>query len=165
MCGFAKFYIPVCDNIFPSLVASLFSWRCLAASTSSFLHVAMNLCLLSFVGRSKVGDYFDTYKQYLKTTRIDCMKKINIRLLITYCQKESLVTTSMLFVYLYGQKYFIIYYLLLLLASFVRRWWVGLGSVLLVFLFFSSFLQLAPRGFRNWRWKLIQPHGIGVVFN
>ena len=34
---------PVCDNNFPSLVASLFSWRCLVASTSSFLHVAMNL--------------------------------------------------------------------------------------------------------------------------
>ena len=31
-----------CDNRFPSLVASLF-WRCLAASTSSFLHAAMNL--------------------------------------------------------------------------------------------------------------------------
>ena len=38
-----KFYTPVCDNKFPSLVASLFSWRCLAASTSSFLHAAMNL--------------------------------------------------------------------------------------------------------------------------
>ena len=33
----------MCDNNFPSLVASLFSWRCLAASTSSFLHAAMNL--------------------------------------------------------------------------------------------------------------------------
>ena len=31
------------DNTFPSLVASLFYWRCLAVSTSSFLHVAMNL--------------------------------------------------------------------------------------------------------------------------
>ena len=31
------------DNNFPSLVASLFSWRYLAASTSSFLHAAMNL--------------------------------------------------------------------------------------------------------------------------
>ena len=31
------------DNKFPSLVASLFSWRCLASSTSSFLHAAMNL--------------------------------------------------------------------------------------------------------------------------
>ena len=30
-------------NQFPSLVASLFSSRCLAASTSSFLHTAMNL--------------------------------------------------------------------------------------------------------------------------
>ena len=27
----------------PSLVASLFSWRCLAASTSPFLHAAINL--------------------------------------------------------------------------------------------------------------------------
>ena len=34
---------PVCDDKFPSLVASLFSWRSLAASTSSFLHAAMNL--------------------------------------------------------------------------------------------------------------------------
>ena len=33
----------MCDNTFPSLVASLFSWRCLAASTSYFLHAAMNL--------------------------------------------------------------------------------------------------------------------------
>ena len=33
----------VCYNNFPSLVASLFSWRCLAASSSSFLHAAMNL--------------------------------------------------------------------------------------------------------------------------
>ena len=33
----------MCDNNFPSLVASLVSWRSLAASTSSFLHVAMNL--------------------------------------------------------------------------------------------------------------------------
>ena len=38
---------PVCDNKFPSLVASLFSWRCLAASTSSFLYAAMNLRLPS----------------------------------------------------------------------------------------------------------------------
>ena len=43
-CGFAKFYTPpVCDSKFPSLVASLFSWRCLAASTSYFLHAVMNL--------------------------------------------------------------------------------------------------------------------------
>ena len=42
-CGFAKFYTPVYDNKFPSLVAFLFSWRCLATSTSSFLHAAMNL--------------------------------------------------------------------------------------------------------------------------
>ena len=41
--GFAKLYTPVCDNMFPSLVASLIYWRCLAASTSSFLHTAMNL--------------------------------------------------------------------------------------------------------------------------
>ena len=37
-----RFYASVCGNNFPSLVASLFSWRCLAASTSSFLHAAMN---------------------------------------------------------------------------------------------------------------------------
>ena len=41
---FAKFYASVCDYCkFPSLVASLFSWRCLAASSSSCLHAAMNL--------------------------------------------------------------------------------------------------------------------------
>ena len=34
-------------NNFPSLAASLFSWRCLAACTSSFLHAAMNLRPLS----------------------------------------------------------------------------------------------------------------------
>ena len=33
----------MCDNKFPRLVASLFSWQCLAASTSSFLHAAVNL--------------------------------------------------------------------------------------------------------------------------
>ena len=33
----------MCDNNSPSLVASLFSWRCLAASSSAFLHAAMNL--------------------------------------------------------------------------------------------------------------------------
>ena len=38
-----RFYTSVCDNNFPSLVASLFSWRCLAASTSSFLHAPTNL--------------------------------------------------------------------------------------------------------------------------
>ena len=32
-CCFAKFYASVCDSKFPSLVASLFSWRCLATST------------------------------------------------------------------------------------------------------------------------------------
>ena len=33
----------MCDNSFlPSLVSSLFSWRCLAASTSSFPNAAMN---------------------------------------------------------------------------------------------------------------------------
>ena len=37
----------MCENNFTSLVASLFSWRCLAASTSSFLHAAMNLHPLS----------------------------------------------------------------------------------------------------------------------
>ena len=41
-CDFAKIYASVCDNNFPSFVASRFSWRCLAASTSSFLHAAMN---------------------------------------------------------------------------------------------------------------------------
>ena len=40
---FAKFYASVCDYKFPSLVAFLFSWRCLAASTSYFLHTTMNL--------------------------------------------------------------------------------------------------------------------------
>ena len=30
------------NDFFPSLVASLFSWRCLAGSTSSFLHAAMD---------------------------------------------------------------------------------------------------------------------------
>ena len=38
-----KFYASVCDNNFPSLVAFLFSWRCLAASSSSSFHAAMNL--------------------------------------------------------------------------------------------------------------------------
>ena len=33
----------MCDCNFPSLVAYLFSWRCLAASSSSSLHAAMNL--------------------------------------------------------------------------------------------------------------------------
>ena len=33
----------MCDDNFPSLATSLFSWRCLATSTSSFLHAAMNL--------------------------------------------------------------------------------------------------------------------------
>ena len=42
-CRFARFYGSVCDNNFSSLAASLFSWRCLAASTSSFPHAAMNL--------------------------------------------------------------------------------------------------------------------------
>ena len=43
-CRFAKFYASsVCDCNFLSLVASLFSWRCLAASSSSSLHVDMNL--------------------------------------------------------------------------------------------------------------------------
>ena len=37
----------MCDNNFPSLVVSLFSWRCPASSTSSFLHAAMNLRPLS----------------------------------------------------------------------------------------------------------------------
>ena len=42
-CRFAKFYASVCDNNFSSLVASLFSWRCLAASTFYFLQAANNL--------------------------------------------------------------------------------------------------------------------------
>ena len=42
MFRFAKLYASVCDNNVPSLVASLFSWQCLAASTSYFLHAAMN---------------------------------------------------------------------------------------------------------------------------
>ena len=33
----------MCDCNFPSLVASFFSWRCLAPSSSSSLHAAMNL--------------------------------------------------------------------------------------------------------------------------
>ena len=37
----------MCDNNFTGFVASLFSWRCLVASTSSFLHAAMNLRLPS----------------------------------------------------------------------------------------------------------------------
>ena len=42
-CFFAKSYASACDNKFPSLVASLFSWRCLAASISSFLRAAIKL--------------------------------------------------------------------------------------------------------------------------
>ena len=42
-CRFANLYASVCDCNFPSLVASLFSWRCLAASCFSSLHAAMNL--------------------------------------------------------------------------------------------------------------------------
>ena len=42
-CRLAKLYASVCDCNFPSFVASLFSWRCLAASSSSCLHAAMNL--------------------------------------------------------------------------------------------------------------------------
>ena len=41
--SFAKIYSSVFDNKFPSLFASLSSWRCLAASTSYFLHAAINL--------------------------------------------------------------------------------------------------------------------------
>ena len=37
-----RFYVFVYDNNFSSLVASL-SWRCLAASTSSFVHATINL--------------------------------------------------------------------------------------------------------------------------
>ena len=46
MCRFAKLYASVCNTNSPnspSLVASLFSWRYLAASTSSSLHASMNL--------------------------------------------------------------------------------------------------------------------------
>ena len=42
-----KTYASVCDSKFPSLVAYFFSWRYLAASTSSFLHATMNLRLPS----------------------------------------------------------------------------------------------------------------------
>ena len=42
-CRCAKFYPSVCDNNFPRRVASLLSWRCLAASTSAFLLEAMSL--------------------------------------------------------------------------------------------------------------------------
>ena len=38
-----RFYASVHDHNFPSLAASFFSWRSVAASTSSFLHVAINL--------------------------------------------------------------------------------------------------------------------------
>ena len=38
-----RFYALVYDNDFPSLVASVCSCRCLTASTSSFLHAAINL--------------------------------------------------------------------------------------------------------------------------
>ena len=37
-CRFAKFHASVCDCNFPCLVASLFSWQCLAASSFSSLH-------------------------------------------------------------------------------------------------------------------------------
>ena len=43
-CRYTKVCASLCDNSFPSLVASLSSWRCLAASTSSLLHATMNLC-------------------------------------------------------------------------------------------------------------------------
>ena len=42
-----KIHASVCDNNFPSLVPSLFSGRCRAASSSSFLLAAINLRLLS----------------------------------------------------------------------------------------------------------------------
>ena len=41
--SFRRFYASAYDHNFPSLVASLFSWRSLAASTSSFLRAAINL--------------------------------------------------------------------------------------------------------------------------
>ena len=46
-CRFGEFYASVCDNNLPRLVASLFSRRSLAASTSSFFHAAINLLLPS----------------------------------------------------------------------------------------------------------------------
>ena len=42
-CRFPEFYASVCDNNFPNLVASLFSWRCLAASTSSSPHASTEI--------------------------------------------------------------------------------------------------------------------------
>ena len=42
-----RFYASVYDNNFLSLVTSLFSWRCLAASIFSSLHAAINLRLPS----------------------------------------------------------------------------------------------------------------------
>ena len=41
--SFDSFYASVYDHNFSSLVASLFSWRSLAASISSFLHAAINV--------------------------------------------------------------------------------------------------------------------------
>ena len=41
--SFAKIYSSVCDDKFPSLFASLSTWRCLAASTSYFPHATINL--------------------------------------------------------------------------------------------------------------------------
>ena len=38
-----SFYASVYDSNFPSFFVSLFSWGCLAASTSYFVHVAINL--------------------------------------------------------------------------------------------------------------------------
>ena len=47
---FARFYASsMCDNKFPSLLASLFSWRCLAASTSCFLHVLRRYILNGWI--------------------------------------------------------------------------------------------------------------------
>ena len=42
-----KKYVSVCDNNFHGLVVSLFSWRCLAPSTSYVSHAATNIVLTS----------------------------------------------------------------------------------------------------------------------
>ena len=47
LCRFAGSTFSAYDHNFSSLVASLFSWRSLAASTSSFLHATINLRPLS----------------------------------------------------------------------------------------------------------------------
>ena len=56
-CRFAKFYASVCINNFPSLVASLFSWRYLATSSSSFLHATINPRLPSMTASSHTSAF------------------------------------------------------------------------------------------------------------